>query len=97
MAIALSVAFATSPLASGVKLAIYATKPLSAGVVRPSAKQFQLLAVSGAAATSPVNVLSAYTAKYGDLVSGQKIFFRSIAISAAGIASAPFDSSVVVS
>jgi hypothetical protein len=96
MAIALTVAYTATPLAAGVKLAVYATKPLSAGVVRPSPKQFQLLAVTAAAAVSPVNVLSAYTAKYGALVSGQKIFFRTVAISASGIASAPFDSSAVV-
>lgn len=96
MAIALSIAYAPTPLAAGAKLAIYATKPLSQGISRPSAKAYALLSVSAAAAASPANILAAYTAKYGALVSGQKIFFRSIVISSTGVASPALESSVII-
>lgn len=96
MAIALSMAYTATPLAAGVHAAIFATDQLSAGVSRPSRKAYRLIAVTAAAAASPANVLAAYNAKFGALVSGRKIFFKVILISAAGFASAAFESSQIV-
>jgi hypothetical protein len=96
MAIALSVAYLATPLPAGSKLVLYATPQLSAGVTRPASRSYRQIAVTAAAAASPANVLSAYTAKFGALVSGRKVFIRGIIISSDGFASNPFEQSQVI-
>jgi hypothetical protein len=91
MAISLSIAYTATPLAAGTKLAIYATKQLSAGVFRPSSKSYKLVTVTAAAAASPADILSAYTAIFGALISGRKIFFKFVQISSTGIAGPAFE------
>jgi len=96
MAIALTVAYVATPLAAGAKVVCYSTGPVSPGVSFVSPSQYKLLQVSAAAAASPLNVLAAYNAKFGALVSGQKIFFKTITVSSGGLASDPTETSVIV-
>ena len=96
MAVALSVAYTTTPIAAGTKLAIYATKQVSAGIFRPSSKSYKLIQVSAAAAASPADILASYIAINGALVSGRKIFFRLIPISSAGVAGPSFETNVTI-
>lgn len=64
---ALSIAFGPSPLAANIKLNVFATQQLPVG--RTFTKTFmRWIFASAAAATTPANVLSAYTAKFGTLV-----------------------------
>jgi hypothetical protein len=69
---AFSVAYTTTPLAAGVKAIIRVSPQRSAG--RNFEADFRVLTVTAAAAASPVNILSAYTAKFGVPVTGNKIF-----------------------
>jgi hypothetical protein len=97
MAAALSIAYTTTPLAAGVKLMIKATPQLSAGVTVLPKSKLRFVMVSAAAAASPANILAAYTALFGSLVAGSKIFFELTPISATGLAGAPLTTSIVVS
>ena len=97
MAIALSVAYTATPLAAGAKVACFSTGPVSPGVSFVSASRYRLLQVSAAAAASPANVLATYNAKFGALVAGQKIFFKTVVYNADGLASDSTETSVVVS
>jgi len=66
---ALSIAFATSPLDTNVHLNVFATQQLPTG--RTFTKPYlRWIFASAAAGTTPSNVLSAYTAKFGALVEG---------------------------
>jgi hypothetical protein len=69
---ALSIAFGPSPLDTNVCLNVFATQQLPVG--RTFTKPFmRWIFASAAAATTPANVLSSYTAKFGALVEGTKI------------------------
>jgi hypothetical protein len=70
-----TLSFAASPVPTGMKLVIFATRPLSAGVGSAGAR-FRKFTTVAAAATSPANTFSAYQTKFGTPVSGQKIFFK---------------------
>lgn len=89
----LSAAYTGTPLGAGCKLLIYASPQRSAG--RNFEQDFRLIHVSAAAAASPANILSAYTAKFGAPVVGNKIFF-SAQVYQGGFLSAPIQASVVV-
>lgn len=69
---------ATIPANTAVKL--FATAPMSAG--REFVKsQFRLIDILDAAATSPVNALAAYVAKFGNTGEiGQKIFVKTVPV-----------------
>ncbi len=64
--------FAPTPVPAGHTLMVYATRQSSPGVSAFKGKS-TVIAVVAAAATSPDDLLTAYTAKYGTLVAGQKI------------------------
>lgn len=96
MAIALSIAYTATPLAAGTKLVVYATKQLSAGVNRPSSRAYKQITVTAAAAASPADILAAYTAIFGALIAGRKIFFKFVQISSTGIAGPAFETSQVI-
>lgn len=69
---ALSIAYGPTPLDTNVKLNVFATQQLPSG--RTFTKSFmRWIFHSAAAAATPANVLSAYTAKFGALVEGTKI------------------------
>lgn len=96
MAIALSIAYTATPLAAGVKLAIFATRQLSAGVNFQPRGAYKLVMVTAAAAASPANILASYNTLFGALVSGKKILFRLVPISSTGIAGVPTQTGVII-
>lgn len=72
---AFSLAFGPSPLEADCKLNVFATQQLPNG--RTFTKPFlRWIFASADAATTPANILSAYTAKFGALVEGAKIGVR---------------------
>lgn len=89
----LSYAYTATPLAAGNKLFVYASPQRSAG--RNFEGDLRLIHVSAAAAASPANILSAYTARFGAPVVGNKIFFSG-QVYADGFLSAPLLSSHIV-
>lgn len=68
----LSVAYTGTPLGTGVKLMCFMSPQRSAG--RSFESDYRLIGVTAAAAASPYNALSAYTAKFGAPVVGNRIF-----------------------
>lgn len=96
MAIALSVAFTPTPLAAGEKIVIEASRQVSPGINFLPRSEYKQVFVGAAASASPANILAAYNALYGALVSGQKIFVRAWSVSSNGIASVPITTTVVV-
>jgi len=89
----LSVAYTPTPLAAGQRLFSYASPNTSPG--RSFQKNLKLLAVSAAAAASPANLLSAFTARNGVPVTGSQVFFR-FRIYQGGFLSGPLEVSQVV-
>lgn len=90
---AFSVAFTTTPLATGARLFVWASPQVSAG--RKFNGDYRLLQVTAAAAASPVNVLAAYTARLGVPVTGNRIFL-SLETYQGGFKGSPFNVSQVV-
>lgn len=68
----MSLAYTTTPLAAGVKLLAFVSPQLSAG--RFYNGNYRLIGVSAAAAASPLNLFTAYQARFGTPVTGNKIF-----------------------
>lgn len=89
----LSVAYTATPLAAGCRLFTYASPQRSPG--RQYESDLRLIHVSAAAAASPANILSAYTARFGAPVVGQKIHF-SFQVYEGGFLSGPLRTSHVV-
>lgn len=75
----LSAAFTNSPVPADTAYVIEATSQQSPGKSFLK-NQYRVLTVLPAAANTPANILAAYTARFGDLIEGQKIGFRSYAI-----------------
>lgn len=71
-AAAFSVAYTPTPLSSGERLFIFCSPQRSAG--RNYESDYRLIAVSAAAAASPANIFSAYQAKFGTPVVGNRVF-----------------------
>ena len=71
--------FGVSPVPTGMKVILYATRPVSAGVGSPG-ERFRKFSTVAAAATTPVNSFAAYSTKFGTPVSGKKIFFKAVVI-----------------
>lgn len=92
-AAAFSIAYTATPLAAGVKLFAYASPQRSAG--RNFEGDYRLLTVSAAAAASPLVILTAYTAKFGVPIVGNKIFLR-LGTYQAGFMGSPFGVSQIV-
>src|SRR6266481_8027297 len=65
---AFSVAYTATPLGAGVRAFLFASPQRSAG--RNFESDYRLISVTAAAAASPANILTAYTAKFGAPVSG---------------------------
>jgi hypothetical protein len=93
----LSVAYTATPLGSGVKLFIFATRPLSAGINFQPNGAYKLITVTAAAAASPANILTAYVAVYGSVgVAGDKILFKAFTVNPQGLASPVLQFSAIV-
>lgn len=90
---ALSLAYTATPLPTGAKLFVYASPQRSAG--RSFEGDFRWIFASAAAAASPANILSAYTAKFGVPVEGNRIFVSAV-VYLDGFLSGPIQASAVV-
>lgn len=90
---AFSVAYTATPLGTGVRAFIFASPQLSAG--RAFNGNYRLIAVTAAAAASPANILSAYSAIFGTPVTGNRIFL-SVQLYLTGFLGAPFAINQVV-
>lgn len=91
---AFSIAFTPTPLGADEKLLVFCSPQVSAG--RSFESDMRLIFVGAAATTSPANVFSAYSAKFGTPVIDNKVFvtlFRSVG----GFTSGPLIKSAVVS
>ena len=89
----LALAYTPTPLPAATKLMVFASPQRSAG--RNFEADLRLIQVSAAAAASPMNLLAAYTARFGVPVVGNKIFF-SLVTAYGGFQSGPLMASVVV-
>jgi|SRR5882724_294826 len=75
-----TLAFTVSPVPANTVWLLQATQQLSPG--RSSVNSFyRSFSTIAAAGTSPANIAAAYTAKFGTLVAGQKIFIKVIPVS----------------
>jgi hypothetical protein len=90
---AFSIAYTPTPLAAGQRLFVYCSPQRNAG--RQFEGDLRLVFVSAAAAASPANVLSAYTARLGAPVTGNKVFL-SLHVYDSGFRSGPLLTSEVV-
>lgn len=92
-AAAFSIAYTATPLGTGERLFAYLSPQRSAG--RSYESDYRLIHVSAAAAASPANVFSAYQARLGTPVVGNRIFCH-LQVYKGGFLSAPFVTSAVV-
>lgn len=96
----LSLAYTTTPLAASTKLAIFATRPVSAGINFMPRGAYKLVLVTAAAAASPAVLLTGWQAIFGTFGAGavgKKIFVRAVVLSSTGL-STPFgEASAIVS
>jgi hypothetical protein len=93
-AAAFSVAYTVTPLGAGARLFSFVSPQRSAG--RAFEADLRLLSVSAAAAASPAVLTTAYTAKFGVPVVGNRIFM-SFTTYQGGFQSGPLFTSQVVS
>lgn len=92
-AAAFSVAFTPTPPGVGVRLVAYASQQRSAG--RGFESDLRFILASAAAAASPMVLTTAYAAKFGTPVVGNRIFLSLVTVKA-GFESGPFLTSQVV-
>lgn len=79
---AFDVTFAATPVPTGHTLIVEATPQVSPGISNANSL-FRVIGSVAAAGTSPADLSTEYTAKFGSLVAGQKIFIRAKVISTA--------------
>lgn len=89
----MSVAYTVTPLPAAHRLFSFVSPQRAAG--RTYEGDFRLIAVSAAAAASPANIFTAYQARLGTPVVGNRIFF-SLQVYSAGFLSGPLLTSAVV-
>jgi len=89
-----TVAYTTTPLPAGARLFVYASPQRSAG--RSYESDLRLIHVSAAAAASPADVESAFNARFGVPVVGNKVFYA-LHVYTGGFRSGPLSTSKVVS
>ncbi len=92
-AAAISLAFTPTPLAAGDRLLVYASPQRSAG--RQFEGDYRLVFTGAAATASPADVESAYNARFGAQIVGNRIFFA-LSRYSGGFESAPLLVSAVV-
>lgn len=92
-AAAFTVAYTPTPLGTGERVFVYCSPQRSAG--RSFEADYRLIHVSAAAAASPANVFSAYQARLGTPVTGQKVFIA-VHTYKSGFLSGPVRTSAVV-
>lgn len=74
----LTFSFSVSPTATGVSHKLFATRPLSAGITRPSASEFRQVDVVPSGSTTPYDFSTAYINRFGSIngQAGNKIFIQ---------------------
>lgn len=92
-AAALSIAYTATPLGAATKLLAFASPQMSAG--RAFNADFRYIGQSAAAAASPLSIFTAYSAKFGVPIVGNRIFL-SLTVSVGGFESGPLITSAVV-
>lgn len=92
-AAAFSIAYTATPLGTGVRLFARCSPQMSAG--RKFNGDYRQIAVSAAAAASPLVILTPYTAKFGTPVVGNRIFV-SLQTYKGGFLGSPFNVSQLV-
>lgn len=93
---AFSVAYTATPLAALTKLIIECTAQLSPGISFVPRSKFRQIVITAAAAASPADILAAYTARFGALLAGKKVFVRCTVITSDGQRSAPLQTSLII-
>lgn len=88
-----SVAYTVTPLGAGERIFVSCSPQRTAG--RTFEGDFRLMAVSAAAGVSPVNIFSAYQARFGSPITGNRIFV-SVQRYLSGFLSVPIDTSIIV-
>lgn len=97
MAASLFFSWPAPSLAAEELLVTEATRQLSAGTMTPPADEFKLIDVSELEASSPWDILAPYTARFGPLIAGSKIFLRvRIVDQTTGLEGVPIVGSVIV-
>lgn len=89
MAAAFSVAFTPTPLGAAEQIVIEASAQISQGRNFVPRSSYKKVFIGAAASASPANILVNYTALFGTLVAGKKIFLRARVINASGFSSVP--------
>lgn len=90
---AFSIAYTVTPLPTGHRLFVYASPQRAAG--RGYESDYRLIFVSAAAAASPADVFSAYSARLGTPVTGGRIFL-SLHTHFEGFRSGPYVTSKII-
>jgi len=88
--------FTPDPLPAGQYAIIEATPAVSAGISFQPRSKFKQIAIVEPADTSPVDITAAYTAIYGPVVAGSKIFVRVKSVGEAWVQAPPLETSVIV-
>lgn len=91
--VAFSIAYTPTPMPADTHLLVFASPQRSAG--RNFEGDIRFIQKTAAAAASPVNILAAYTAKFGVPVTGNKVFVSLLA-SSGGFVSGPLTTSQIV-
>lgn len=76
----LSMVFGDSPVPADFEMVVEATPPVGAGISFVKNK-YRIVSTQAAATATPVNLLSDYSAIFGNPVAGQKIFVRAKLVS----------------
>lgn len=85
----------TEANADGAKTLVYATKPLSVGISRPSQSAYRLISVVNTVPGTVINLTGAYNDKFGVIPDGTKVFIQLRVINAiTGLSSAITQASV---
>lgn len=91
-----SMVFTPSPLGAAEKLLVRASPQVSAGVNFVPKSKYKIIFLGAAASATPANILAGYTAQFGSLVTGNKIFLEVSSINASGFQSTPTETNQVV-
>lgn len=89
---AFSIAFTPTPLGAAVRVIMRAGPQRSAG--RSFESDFRVMLIGAAASASPSNILTAYQAKFGTPITGNRIFISG-SVYSGGFESIPFITSAV--
>jgi hypothetical protein len=82
----LSAAFLPTPIGAALRLLVEATPPMSGGINFVPRSMYRLLAATALDVASPLNLLSAWQARFGTFAVGQRIFCRVRVVNASFIA-----------